>query len=199
MIEKYQLAPDYKDGYLALRDTYNSLPIAKRDPRMLYTLILYGFQQQIRFNSNHEFNNPCGSRWFNDCLQSKFVTFARCIKDKNVVFANCSFEKLLDNITSDVFVYADPPYRATLGVYNDGKRGFEGWTLNHEQELCNFLDTINQKGTKFMLSYVLQVDDFYNNEIAEWANRNNYKILEVDTTQGRYNNRKEVLIINYTK
>ena len=199
MIEKYQLAPDYKDGYLALRDTYNSLPIAKRDPRMLYTLILYGFQQQIRFNSNHEFNNPCGSRWFNDCLQSKFVTFARCIKDKNVVFANCSFEKLLDNITSDVFVYADPPYRATLGVYNDGKRGFEGWTLNHEQELCNFLDTINQKGTKFMLSYVLQVDDFYNNEIAEWANRNNYKIIEVDTTQGRYNNRKEVLIINYTK
>ena len=132
-------------------------------------------------------------------MQSKFVTFARCIKDKNVVFANCSFEKLLDNITSDVFVYADPPYRATLGVYNDGKRGFEGWTLNHEQELCDFLDTINQKGTKFMLSYVLQVDDFYNNEIAEWANRNNYKIIEVDTTQGRYNNRKEVLIINYTK
>lgn len=45
LINKYNLSPNNKDGYLALRKKYNETPIAKRDPRMLYTLILYGFQQ----------------------------------------------------------------------------------------------------------------------------------------------------------
>lgn len=197
LIQKYRLAPNNKEGYVELRDKYNSTPIAKRDPRMLYTLILYGFQQQIRFNTKHGFNNPIGSRWFNECLLSKFITFARCSKTKNVEYLNVSFERLANSITPDTFVYADPPYRSTLGVYNDGKRGFEGWTIEHEQRLCSFLDQIHQRGAKFMLSYVLQVEDFYNAEVADWAEINHYHVIDIETCQGRYNNRREVLIINY--
>lgn len=197
LIQKYGLAPNSTEGYVALRNKYNSTPIPKRDPRMLYTLILYGFQQQIRFNTNHGFNNPIGSRWFNECLLSKFITFARCSKSKNVEYLNVSFERLIDQITPDTFVYADPPYRSTLGVYNDGKRGFEGWTIEHEQRLCLFLDQIHQREAKFMLSYVIQVEDFYNADVANWAERNGYHVIDIKVPQGRYNNRREVLIINY--
>lgn len=94
-------------------------------------------------------------------------------------------------------VYADPPYRSTLGVYNDGKRGFEGWTIKHEQNLCLFLDQIHERGSRFMLSYVLRVDDFFNNEVADWATSNHYNIIDIKVPQGRYNNRREVLITNY--
>lgn len=94
-------------------------------------------------------------------------------------------------------MYADPPYRSTLGVYNDGKRGFEGWTIRHEKNLCLFLDKINERGSRFMLSYVLKVNDFYNEEMATWANDKNYKIIDIEAPQGRYNNRREVLIVNY--
>lgn len=197
LIGKYQLAPDYKEGYMALRNFYNSQPAEKRDAKMLYTLILYGFQQQIRFNSSYEFNNPCGSRWFNGCLLSKFITFARCLQQKEVEYSTSSFEKLEDRINEQTFIYADPPYRATLGVYNDGKRGFEGWTLQHEQKLCRFLDNATSKRAKFMLSYVLQVEGFYNQEIADWAASNSYNIIEVPALQGRYNDRKEIIITNY--
>lgn len=197
LIQKYGLAPKGTEGYIALRNKYNSTPIPKRDPRMLYTLILYGFQQQIRFNTNHGFNNPIGSRWFNESLLSKFITFARCSKLKNVEYLNVSFERLIDQITPETFVYADPPYRSTLGVYNDGKRGFEGWTIEHEQRLCLFLDQIHQREAKFMLSYVLQVGDFYNADVANWVERNSYHIINIEIPQGRYNNRREVLIINY--
>lgn len=197
LIQKYGLAPKNTKGYVALRDKYNSTPIHRRDPRMLYTLILYGFQQQIRFNTNHGFNNPIGSRWFNECLLSKFITFARHSKSKNVEYLNVSFEKLIDQITPDTFIYADPPYRSTLGVYNDGKRGFEGWKIEHEQRLCLFLDQIHQREAKFMLSYVLQVEDFYNADVANWAERNGYRVIDIEVPQGRYNNRREVLIINY--
>lgn len=197
LIQKYQLTPNGREGYVALRDKYNNTPIPNRDPRMLYTLILYGFQQQIRFNTDHGFNNPVGSRWFNECLLSKFITFARCSRAKNTRYMNVSFEDLIDQIGQDTFVYADPPYRSTLGVYNDGKRGFEGWTLEHEQRLCVFLDQTTQMGARFMLSYVLQVEEFYNAEMAEWAGRNHYRIIDVEVPQGRYNNRREVLIVNY--
>lgn len=197
LISKYKLSPNNKDGYLALRKKYNETPIEQRNPRMLYTLILYGFQQQIRFNTSHEFNNPAGSRWFNECLLSKFITFARISKNKRIEYCNMNFEKLLDRITPDTLVYADPPYRSTLGVYNDGRRGFEGWTIKHEHGLCLFLDEINRKGSCFILSYVLQVNDFYNKEVSQWATDNRYNIIDVETPQGRYNNRREVLITNY--
>ena len=197
LIQKYQLIPNEREGYVALRDKYNNTPIPNRDPRMLYTLILYGFQQQIRFNTDHGFNNPVGSRWFNECLLSKFITFARCSRAKNVEYMNVSFEHLIDQVRQETFVYADPPYRSTLGVYNDGKRGFEGWTLEHEQRLCHFLDDVTRMGARFMLSYVLQVEGFFNAEMAEWAGRNHYQVIDVEVPQGRYNNRREVLIINY--
>ena len=102
-----------------------------------------------------------------------------------------------EEINTDTFIYADPPYRSTLGVYNDGKRGFEGWTLEHEQRLCTFLDNVHQRGALFMLSYVLQVDDFFNTEVANWVERNHYVVIDIETPQGRYNNRREVLIKNY--
>lgn len=197
LINKYKLSPNNKEGYLALRNKYNETPIKKRDPRMLYTLILYGFQQQIRFNTSHEFNNPPGSRWFNECLLSKFITFARCSKNKKVEYCNMSFDQLIERITPDTLVYADPPYRSTLGVYNDGKRGFEGWTIQHEQNLCLFLDKVDERGSRFMLSYVLRVDDFYNEDMANWANDNHYNVIDIEIPQGRYNNRREVLITNY--
>lgn len=197
LIQKYELKPNGREGYTALRNKYNSTPIPQRDPRMLYTLVLYGFQQQIRFNTDHGFNNPVGSRWFNECLLSKFITFARCSKAKNVVYSNASFERLADQIGRDSFIYADPPYRSTLGVYNDGKRGFEGWTLEHEQRLCRFLDQAARIGARFMLSYVLQVEGFYNANVADWAERNHYRVIDVAVPQGRYNNRREVLIMNY--
>ena len=197
LIQKYELKPNGREGYMALREKYNSTPIPRRDPRMLYTLVLYGFQQQIRFNTDHGFNNPVGSRWFNECLLSKFITFARCSKTKNVDYSNASFERLADQIGRDSFIYADPPYRSTLGVYNDGKRGFEGWTLEHEQRLCRFLDQAAQIGARFMLSYVLQVEGFFNADVANWAEKNHYRVIDVAVPQGRYNNRREVLIVNY--
>lgn len=198
LIERFSLAPNNKEGYISLRDKYNSIPKAQRTPSMLYTLILFGFQQQIRFNSRHEFNLPCGSRRFNDKLVSKFISFSRKIKSKNVEFFNRSFADLDFLIEKDTFFYFDPPYRETTATYNDGKRGFEGWGISHEERLRRFMDEIDDAGGRFMFSYILQSGDFYNYEVEDWAMERKYNIIRVDETQGRYNDRKEVLITNYT-
>lgn len=197
LIRDYSLQPTNSEGYLRLRDKYNSTPISKRDPRMLYTLILFGFQQQIRFNSNHDFNIPCGQRRFNDRLISKFISFSRVMKGKEVVIENTDFRKLLADADPNSFFYLDPPYRETTAAYNDGKRGFEGWTIEHEKAMCEGLDILSLNGGKFLLSYIIDVEGFHNEQIEQWANEKKYQIVQVTSAQGRYNNREEVIIKNY--
>lgn len=198
-ISKYDLAPNNKESYNHLRQIYNETESSKRDPKMLYTLILYGFQQQIRFNNSHEFNNPSGSRWFNDKLLSKFISFARVSRNRqnDIQFFNFDFTSLIKN-GHGCFLYLDPPYRFTTGVYNDGKRGFQGWTKSHEEEMCQLLNRADQNGIKFMLSYILENEGIINKDMYFWAKKNNYKITPIDKQQGKYNKRKEVLIMNYT-
>lgn len=197
LITDYELSPNNKEGYLKIREIYNNTPESKRSPIMLYTLILYSFQQQIRFNSHHDFNLPCGSRYFNDRLISKFISFMRKIKNINVEFINNNFSDLDYLIKKNVFFYLDPPYRETTATYNDGKRGYEGWNILYEQKLCSFIDKINDANSKFIFSYLLESHNFTNFEIEHWAQERGYSIIPVGEKQGRYNNRKEVLIKNY--
>ncbi|MCG2181119.1 DNA adenine methylase [Staphylococcus epidermidis] len=195
--KKFDLKPGNKEGYLKARNYYNQLPVSKKDPRFLYSIILYGFQQQIRFNSKYEFNNPVGMRWFNDKVLEKFISFSRYIKNGNHSFRSKDYIELIDEIDSESFVYLDPPYRFTLGSYNDGKRGFKGWSNREEQELQKFCEDLNEKGIKFMLSYVLKHKEEYNIDMDFWAMWNKFKILELNDVPGK--SRKEVVIINYER
>lgn len=197
IIKKYNLTPEGKAEYHILREHYNSLPQDKKDPRILFSLIMYGFQQQIRFNSSHEYNNPCGMRWFNEKVLEKFISFSRVIKSKNIIFQNVSFEQLIDNPAESCFLYMDPPYRFTLGSYNDGKRGFKGWDLSIESSLIEFCDHLNAKGCKFMLSYVLEHGGNFNNEIYNAILNKGYSLIELPMIPGK--KRKEVIIFNYEK
>lgn len=85
-IEQHNLEKGNKETYIEARAYYNNLPDKKKDIRMLFAIILYSFQQQIRFNSNFEYNNPVGVRWFNDCILSKLISFSRMIKERDVTF-----------------------------------------------------------------------------------------------------------------
>ncbi|OXS60826.1 adenine-specific DNA-methyltransferase [Bacillus sp. V-88] len=197
IIKKFGLEAANSEGYLNARDYYNSLPYVKRDPRLLYTIILYGFQQQIRFNSNYNFNNPVGMRWFNDKVLEKMISFSRVIKEKEVIFKSCDYTELLSDINNNTFVYMDPPYRFTTGAYNDGKRGFKGWNETYEESLFEFADYLSINGVKFMISYVLEHKDEVNYQLKSWIEDRGYRIISIPNIPGR--KRKEVLIVNYDK
>lgn len=198
IIKKFGLEKSNAEAYIAARDYYNSLPVEKRDPRLLLTIILYGFQQQIRFNSQHDFNNPVGMRWFNDKVLEKLISFSRKIKEGNYVFLSCNYSELRDKITPSTFVYFDPPYTLTTGAYNDGKRGFNGWNDKLEAELFSFADELNEKGVQFMLSYVIEHKGKTNKNLLEWIERQGYSIIQLGDIVGiSGSRRKEVLIINY--
>ena len=198
IIKKFGLEKANAAAYNKARDYYNSHPTNKRDPRLLFTIILYGFQQQIRFNSQHDFNNPVGLRWFNDKILEKMISFSRQIKEGHYEFRSQDYKKLRGRMTSSTFVYFDPPYDLTAGSYNDGKRGFNGWDKNMEAELFAFADDLNRAGIPFMLSYVIEHKGVTNQELLTWINERNYRVIQLGGIIGiSGSRRKEVLIVNY--
>lgn len=195
IIKKFNLEPKNAESYNKVRDYYNSFPLEKRNSKLLYAVILYGFNQQIRFNGDHSFNNPVGMRWFNDKVLEKMISFSRVIKEKNILFENKDYYDFNFELNLNTFTYLDPPYMLTTGSYNDGKRGFHGWNFETEKKFFHFVDKLNQQEKLFMISYVLEHKEKYNNNLEDWINVNNYNIIEVDPALG--NNRKEILITNY--
>lgn len=198
IISKFGLEKANTESYQKAREYYNSLPVENRDPRLLFVIIMYGYQQQIRFNGSHDFNNPVGMRWFNDKVLEKMVSFSRVIKESDISFYCDSYLDFEERIDEKTFVYLDPPYMLTNGSYNDGKRGFKGWDKNLESELFEFLNRLNTRNIHFMLSYVIEHKGKKNTDLTQWAIENNYRIIELGKILGiSGSRRKEVLIVNY--
>jgi adenine-specific DNA-methyltransferase len=195
IIKKFGLEKAKSESYIKVRDYYNSFPLDKRDPKLLYAVILYGYNQQIRFNGNHDFNNPVGMRWFNDKVLEKMISFSRVIKEKNIHFESKDYSELYYDIDKNTFTYLDPPYMLTTGSYNDGKRGFQGWNAETERKLFDFADKLNTEDKLFMISYVLEHNGRFNKQLDSWIKMCGYKLIKVKPILG--NNRKEIIITNY--
>ena len=193
-IKKYKLEKENKDAYYLLRSNYND----NKQPLLLYLLICYGFEHQIRFNSKHEFNNPCGNSGFNDKMYEKLISFNLRSKDLNISFKNASYLTLFEHIKQGDFVYLDPPYLSNRGVYQDGKRGFNGWDEEQESEMYNFMERLNKNKINFMLSNYVEHDGCENSGLLLWAKKNGFKIIYDDKiTKRNRQDRREIIIINY--
>jgi adenine-specific DNA-methyltransferase len=161
----------------------------------LFTLILYGYNQQIRFNSEYNFNNPVGMRWFNEQVLEKMISFSKHIKEKKISFISKDFINLKNIFKKNTFVYMDPPYSLTTSSYNDGNRGFKGWNKKNENQFLNVVDNFNKKKIKFIISYLLQHKGKINYEMSNWINKSNLRIMNVKANTAV--KRKEIMILNY--
>lgn len=199
-IKRYSLQKANKESYVIFRNDYNNLPIEKRNPLDLYLLICFGFEHQIRFNSKLEFNNPCGNSGFNQSMLEKLISFHVVANDLAIEFSSGDYKNYLHRIKKGSFVYCDPPYLNTCGAYNDGKRGFNGWDEKQDRELRDFLDALDKKGMKFMLSNMTARNGIENSEMKKWVKEHNYTVIIDDKiTKRNRQNRRELVVINYKK
>ena len=192
LIARFGLEKSNKEAYLRFRDFYNK----NKTPLNLFVLQMYCFQNQLRFNSDHDFNTPVGNCGCNETTFERidaFVPRAHVVKTTNMDFADID----LSAYPQDTVFYFDPPYIITNATYNDGKRGFKGWTKREELELLSFLDKIHRNGQKFLLSNVITHNGKTNEQLQNWVTSNNYKVVKLIPHNGRYGAREEVLIKNY--
>jgi DNA adenine methylase len=202
IIEKYKLSKTNKDGYLELRNHYNKS--FEKNPLELYVLVCYSFNYQFRFNSDHEYNNPFGKdrSCFSPAMRENLIKFHKAIK--NVRFTTQNFKSVnISKLGKSDFIYADPPYLITTGSYNDGKRGFEGWSKEDDQELFELLDKAHKQGVRFAMSNVLEHKGITNEELKKWASKYKIHYLNFNYNNSNYRSKNtdektvEVLITNY--
>lgn len=199
-IAEYSLSKINKDGYIRFRDYYNQ---SGRNPLDLYLLMNFGFNYQLRFNSNHEFNNPFGKdrSSFNSSIRRRLEIFVERIKEFQ--FCSCDFRSFNYSVLQPGdLIYCDPPYTISTGSYNDGKRGFNGWSEADDIALIHILDLLSDRGVHFALSSVLEHKGMTNQFLLDWAQK--YTIHELTYNYNNCNyqannllyHTREVLITN---
>ena len=187
-----------KEPYLKLREDYNN---GKRSPIMFYTMLIFAFNNQIRFNDKGEFNMPVNKRDFNDKIRKNLIQFVDKLKEIKITFTNKDFSVINPNkLNEKDFVYCDPPYLITVAAYNERN----GWSEEKEMRLLNLLDELNDNGIKFGLSNVLIHKGKRNEILINWSKK--YNVIHINNTYknsnyqtNKRNNKEslEVYICNY--
>lgn len=200
IIQEYSLSKTNKDGFEKLRDFYNQEDNKEKDWITLYTLMCHSFNHQFRFNTKHEYNSSFGKN--RSYFSERQKIDLRQMKERmttDIVTMSKSFKDIdYSDFDENDLLYFDPPYLNSVGNYNDGKRGFEGWNKNNERDLLDLLDSLNGK-TRFALSNNLKYENDLLNKFKD-----KYKVYSLS---GNYVNcnyhkldrsrDKEVLITNY--
>lgn len=182
-----------KESYLKMRNDFNK---DKVNYYILYLLIVYGFNHMLRFNKKGNFNLPVGNVDFNKNVLSSIKGYFDFVEKSNIEFNNLDFEEFIlkTNISTDDFIYLDPPYLITSSEYN------KYWNEDEEIRLLNLLDRLNEKGIRFALSNVLEHKGRRNNILESWITKYNVYYLKsnyISFNDNSLKNTVEILVTNY--
>ncbi|MGL5205211.1 MAG: Dam family site-specific DNA-(adenine-N6)-methyltransferase [Metamycoplasmataceae bacterium] len=181
-IRKYNLPMDkkidYKNQYNKLKRDYNN----KKDVIKLFVLVLFGFNQQIRFNKEGEFNIPAGKFYWNNYHKEKIIKFIENKENKKYQISSKDFEEFLNDLIKsgkinmdNSFIYFDPPYFLSDATYNSN------WTKYEEERLIKYLKYLSNNGYKWCLSNVIKSKTHNNDYLMNFINNGKnikYKIIE---------------------
>ncbi len=183
-----------KEAFEKLKKDFNEEK--ERDYFKLFVLLIYGFNRMLRFNSNGNFNLPVGNVDFNSNVVNALYDYFLFTKNKKIKFYNFDYLEFLNfqEFKVDDFIYFDPPYLITNSEYN------KYWTVKDEENLINFLDSLNQKKIKFAISNVIRYKERHNSVFENWSKK--YNTFEIKSNYISYHDNSlkemlEVLVTNY--
>lgn len=223
IISHYGLSNTYKNGYdyyacdnseglakynmepfMHLRYDFNNKKVKDEDYYLkLYVIIVFAFNNQIRFNRSGKYNLPVGKRDFNKNMREKLVNFLLRVNSKNHEFISDDFYNFdLSGLDKDSFIYIDPPYLISCASYNEN----DGWSSEKENKLLSFIDKLHSKNIKFALSNVLRDKGKSNDVLLNWLANRDYKtnrlLFKYSNSNYQIKDRnsitEEVLITNYS-
>ena len=183
-----------KENYLKMREDYNK---DKKNLKLLYLLLIYGFNHMIRFNLKGDFNLPVGNVDFNQNVFVALNNYFDFSKKNNLKFFNQDYKEFLNSrsFKRGDFIYFDPPYLISNSEYN------KMWSEKDERKLYQILDNLNKKNVRFGLSNLVIHKDKENEILLNWMEK--YKVYEVNSNYiSRFDNTKkinsrEVYVTNY--
>jgi site-specific DNA-adenine methylase len=101
-----------KNAFLKLRNEFNN---DKSRIDYLLVLVLYSFNNQIRFNSKGDFNLPVGKRDYNGSSRKNVASFNQISKEKKIIFKNSDF-RVLETLNLKKMILFILIHRTYLGL-----------------------------------------------------------------------------------
>ncbi len=175
---------NYSKEYKKLKDDYNK----SKKVSLLFVLVLYGFNQQIRFNSKNEFNIPVGKFFWNNYHKDKIINFISKRTNKNIETQSRDFEEFVYEIKrkyanqDNTLFYFDPPYFLSNATYNSC------WKEEDEKRLINCLQKLTDEGYKWCLSNVIEFKGRKNELLENFITKNKSKINFQNINNLNYHN-----------
>lgn len=150
-----------KEVFLELRKSYNKEKSADK----LWALMLSSTNNMMRFNKKFEYNQTFGERGWNDSIEKKADAWSKHIrKSKEKIHFHSKNFSMID-VELDTFYYLDPPYGYIIDSNEIGKKqiseaGYNNYYNKQDDiDLYNYVNKINDIGSTFMLSGVLEHGD----------------------------------------
>ncbi|GMB93523.1 hypothetical protein NHP200010_12450 [Helicobacter bizzozeronii] len=190
------LSAHNKPAFLRLRESYNH----RKEPLLLLVLLIFAFNNQMRFNAKGDFNLPVGKRDFNARLRRKLELFQARIEGNS--FLCTDFRAMdLSTLSAKDFLYLDPPYLLGCASYNENG----GWSVGDELDLLHFLKRASHRGIQFALSNVIEHKGAKHSLLLEWCRAQKWHIHPLTysyanssyQTKHKHAPSQEVLVTNY--
>ena len=183
-----------KDAYIRMRKDFNA---NKNDFLRLYLLLIYGFNHMIRFNGKGDFNLPVGNVDFNNNVYQALNNYLDFVGEHEIEFFNMDYISFLERIRfeKNSYVFLDPPYLISMSEYN------KLWNDKKEDELCEYLDSLNDRGIKFGITNLITHKGKVNQRFLEWSKK--YCAYDVKSNYISFNDNTikadshEVFVTNY--
>ena len=183
-----------KDAYIRMRKDFNE---RKDDFLRLYLLLIYGFNHMIRFNGKGDFNLPVGNVDFNNNVYQALNNYLKFVGEHEIEFFNMDYISFLEKIKfeNNSYVFLDPPYLISMSEYN------KLWNDKKEDELCEYLDLVNDRGIKVGITNLITHKGKVNRRFLDWSKK--YCAYDVKSNYISFNDNtikadsQEVFVTNY--
>ena len=183
-----------KDAYIRMRKDFNE---NKDDFLRLYLLLIYGFNHMIRFNGKGDFNLPVGNVDFNNNVYQALNNYLEFVGEHEIELFNMDYISFLEKIKfgKNSYVFLDPPYLISMSEYN------KLWNDKKEDELCEYLDSLNDRGIKFGITNLITRKGKVNKRFLDWSKK--YCAYDVKSNYISFNDNtikadsQEVFVTNY--
>lgn len=185
-----------KEAYIQMRKDFN---VRKDDFLRLYLLLIYGFNHMIRFNGKGDFNLPVGNVDFNCNVYQALNNYLEFVGQHEIEFFNMDYISFLETITfgKNSYVFLDPPYLISMSEYN------KLWNDKREDELCEYLDSLNERGIKFGITNLITHKGKVNQRFLDWSKK--YCAYDIKSNYISFNDNtmkadsREVFVTNYAE
>ena len=183
-----------REPFKLLKEDYNKT----KEVKLLFALVIYGFNHYLRFNKKDEYNVPVGKVDFSNSLREKTIKFSDESKSYRAKIINGDYlnRTLYKNCDENSLVYFDPPYLITTAPYN------KDWSNKDDEKLFNLFDELDKRRIRVAMSNVFLSNGKENTNLIKWSKKYKVNYLKRQYRNANYQKKNitdsiEVLITNY--